>query len=94
MPHSLLQLNALVYVGNGRSREVIRAFEFGGSFSLPDADTNSSSNRSRPYNFEVLITTYELVLKDAALLSKVTWGYLMVDEAHRLKNSESALYQV
>eukprot|EP00878_Enallax_costatus_P045790 GHUV01055275.1.p1 GENE.GHUV01055275.1~~GHUV01055275.1.p1 ORF type:complete len:311 (+),score=100.50 GHUV01055275.1:1067-1999(+) len=85
-------LNALVYVGNGRSREVIRAFEFGGSFALPGS--TSSSNRSRPYNFEVLITTYELVLKDAALLGKINWAYMMVDEAHRLKNSESALYQV
>jgi chromodomain-helicase-DNA-binding protein 1 len=33
-------------------------------------------------------------MQDAALLSKVPWSYLMVDEAHRLKNSESALYQV
>lgn len=87
-----LQLNALVYVGNGRSREVIRTFEFGGGFALPG--TNCSSNRNRPYNFEVLITTYELVLKDAPLLSKINWAYMMVDEAHRLKNSESALYQV
>jgi hypothetical protein len=43
----------VVYVGDGRSREVLRAFEFPGA----------ESNRSRPYGFEVLITTYELVLK-------------------------------
>jgi hypothetical protein len=43
---------------------------------------------------QVLITTYELVLKDAPLLSQVPWAFLMVDEAHRLKNAESALYQV
>jgi chromodomain-helicase-DNA-binding protein 1 len=42
----------------------------------------------------VLITTYELVLKDAPLLGQVPWAFLMVDEAHRLKNAESALYQV
>lgn len=45
-------------------------------------------------NPQVLITTYELALKDAALLSTVPWAFLMVDEAHRLKNAESALYQV
>ena len=45
--------------------------------------------------FNVLITTYELVLKDADLLrEKCDWSYLIVDEAHRLKNNESALYKV
>jgi hypothetical protein len=43
----------VVYVGDGRSRDVIRAFEFPGA----------PSNRSRPYGFEAIITTYELVLK-------------------------------
>jgi hypothetical protein len=47
------QVNAVVYVGDGRSREVIRAFEFPGA----------PSNRSRSYGFEAIITTYELVLK-------------------------------
>ena len=34
------------------------------------------------------------MLQDAPILSRVRWAYLMVDEAHRLKNNESALYQV
>jgi SNF2 family DNA or RNA helicase len=28
------------------------------------------------------------------MLRQVQWAHLMVDEAHRLKNNESALYQV
>ena len=114
--------NSVVYVGDTKSREVIRRFEFGEGFAdvgggagggsgggrgrkkgggaagnLPST-SSAQSRRStlrapRTTRFDVLVTTYELVLKDAALLSKVRWNYLVVDEAHRLKNSEAALYK-
>jgi SNF2 family DNA or RNA helicase len=42
----------------------------------------------------VLLASYEPVLADALLLrSAVTWGYCVIDEAHRLKNRASALYR-
>lgn len=45
-----------------------------------------------PGGFDVLLTTYELVLKDQAILSSVKWRLLLVDEGHRLKNASSQLY--
>lgn len=53
----------------------------------------SGRKSGRTIKFDTLLTTYEVVLKDKTVLEKVKWTYLMVDEAHRLKNSEAALYQ-
>jgi hypothetical protein len=43
--------------------------------------------------FNVLLTHYDLILKDKKFLKKVHWHYLIVDEGHRLKNHECALAQ-
>uniref|UniRef100_A0AC34GFY1 Chromodomain helicase DNA binding protein 1 n=1 Tax=Panagrolaimus sp. ES5 TaxID=591445 RepID=A0AC34GFY1_9BILA len=48
---------------------------------------------SRKIKVNALLTTYEILLKDKAFLSGFDWAALMVDEAHRLKNDESLLYQ-
>ncbi|XP_076936316.1 putative ATP-dependent DNA helicase CHR12 isoform X1 [Bidens hawaiensis] len=41
--------------------------------------------------FSVLITHYDLIMRDKAFLKKIPWYYMVVDEGHRLKNSESVL---
>ena len=41
--------------------------------------------------FPVVLTTYEMVIKDRAFLSRHKWGYVVVDEGHRLKNMDSML---
>ncbi|TKY46708.1 CHROMATIN REMODELING 5 [Spatholobus suberectus] len=77
----LPDMNIIVYVGTRASREVCQQYEF-----------YNDKKAGRPTKFNALLTTYEVVLKDKAVLSKIKWNYVMVDEAHRLKNSEAQLY--
>ncbi|WBW74717.1 SWI/SNF ATP-dependent chromatin remodeler Snf22 [Schizosaccharomyces osmophilus] len=42
-------------------------------------------------NFNVLLTTFDYIIKDRPLLSKVKWLYSIIDEGHRLKNTQSKL---
>ena len=43
------------------------------------------------YKFDVLVTSYEGVLKERGALGKIKWKYLIIDEAHRIKNENSSL---
>lgn len=42
----------------------------------------------------IVITTYEICLRDASQLECFDWDTLVVDEAHRLKNAQSKLFTV
>ena len=56
-----------------------------------DARENIRSIELKPLRWDVLITTYETVSADVEFLRKTKWGFLIVDEAHRLKAEHSRL---
>ncbi|KAH7665175.1 ATP-dependent DNA helicase protein [Dioscorea alata] len=41
--------------------------------------------------FPVVVTSYEVVLNDASVLAQYKWKYVVVDEGHRLKNTNCLL---
>ena len=47
-------------------------------------DTESAS-------FPIVLTTYEMIIKDRVHLARYNWGYIVVDEGHRLKNLDCKL---
>jgi ATP-dependent helicase STH1/SNF2 len=47
------------------------------------------AQRLKNEKFNVILTTYDYIMRDKAILSKIPWQYIVVDEGHRMKNSRS-----
>lgn len=45
-------------------------------------------------DFEVCITSYEICLIETTHFKKLSWQYIIIDEAHRIKNEHSKLSEV
>jgi superfamily II DNA or RNA helicase len=52
------------------------------------------AEKLQPDKFEVVVASYEMVSKEAAAFRRFSWRYIIVDEAHRMKNEQSVLSQV
>eukprot|EP00300_Choanocystis_sp_HF-7_P017828 c19848_g1_i2.p1 GENE.c19848_g1_i2~~c19848_g1_i2.p1 ORF type:complete len:1335 (-),score=344.46 c19848_g1_i2:102-3599(-) len=76
--------NVVVYVGEQDGRQIVRECEW-----------HCTPKRARRpiVAFNVLLTSFEIILKDKAHLQEFKWCTISVDEAHRLKNNDSELYK-
>lgn len=65
-------------------------------FLIGDADTRSAFIRDvmLPGDWDVCVTSYEMVLREKWVFKKFNWRYMVVDEAHRLKNEKSKLSEI
>ncbi|KAI2800904.1 Transcription activator BRG1 [Blomia tropicalis] len=59
----------------------------------PQARRILSSNL-KSSKFNVLLTTYEYIIKDKSILAKIKWKYMIIDEGHRMKNHHCKLTQI
>uniref|UniRef100_A0A4W6FKL3 Chromodomain helicase DNA binding protein 4a n=1 Tax=Lates calcarifer TaxID=8187 RepID=A0A4W6FKL3_LATCA len=85
----------VTYVGDKDSRAVIRENEF--SFednAIRGGKKASRMKKDSSVKFHVLLTSYELITIDMAILGSIDWACLVVDEAHRLKNNQSKFFRV
>lgn len=51
----------------------------------------SIHERALKNKFPVVLTTYDIIMKDRPHLTRYPWGFIVVDEGHRLKNMDCKL---
>jgi superfamily II DNA or RNA helicase len=86
-------LNVVFYHGSADAREFIAQQEFYYTDQFLPKQTVAKLKKMHVTKFHILITTYEVVLKDVDVLKKIRWKALIVDEAHRLKNPKARLFE-
>ncbi|CAD5223983.1 unnamed protein product [Bursaphelenchus okinawaensis] len=80
----------VTYSGHKEARAVIREHEI--TFEDVKSSNKATKIKGTP-KFHVLLTSYECINVDKTTLSNIKWGALVVDEAHRLKNSQSLFFR-
>ena len=58
---------------------------------IEDEDEEEEDLTTQKSTFPVVVTTYEMIIKDRKHLARYDWGQVIVDEGHRLKNMDSIL---
>lgn len=47
-----------------------------------------------PGDWDVCVTSYEMVIREKGVFKKFNWRYMVIDEAHRIKNEKSKLSEI
>ncbi|DAZ97083.1 TPA: hypothetical protein N0F65_001267 [Lagenidium giganteum] len=81
-------MNCVVYHDSEGGAD-IRAFIREHEFYYP----SEQYRRRGVYKFNVLVTSYQTLMADAEYLDCIHWRYVVIDEAHKLKNREAKILQ-
>ncbi|XP_009138050.1 CHD3-type chromatin-remodeling factor PICKLE-like [Brassica rapa] len=82
------QMNVVVYGGTSQARTVIIQHEF----YLPRGRMNGVRGETNRIKFDVILTSYEILDVDTAVLKPIKWKCTIVDDGHRLENENPKLF--
>ncbi|KAK9509609.1 hypothetical protein O3M35_006882 [Rhynocoris fuscipes] len=63
---------------------------------IGDQDTRNAFIRDTlmPGEWDVCVTSYEMIIREKSVFKKFNWRYMVIDEAHRIKNEKSKLSEI
>ncbi|XP_013200500.2 chromodomain-helicase-DNA-binding protein 7 isoform X1 [Amyelois transitella] len=80
------EMNVIVYHGSQQSKSMIQEYEF--YYKNEEGEPIKEITK-----FNVLITTFEIIVTDFQELKSFNWRICVIDEAHRLKNRNCKLLE-
>lgn len=86
-------LNVVLYHGRADARDFLIKQDFFYTNQFVSQAQAKKLRKKHTTKFHILITTYEIVMKDIDVFRKIKWRALIVDEAHRLKNPKAKLFE-
>ncbi|KRZ80198.1 putative global transcription activator SNF2L1, partial [Trichinella papuae] len=63
---------------------------------IGDQETRDAiiNEKLMPGKWDVCVTSYEMAIREKCVLRKFNWRYIVIDEAHRIKNEKSKLSEI
>lgn len=85
-------MNCVLLHGSVTARETIINNEFYFQEPFVTKQDASALKKASVCKFHILLTTYEVATKEIRNLCRVPWQVMIIDEAHKLKNTSSKVF--
>ena len=92
-PHLIVVPTSVMLNWEIEFKKFLPGFKILTYFGSPKERREKRIGWSHPNSFHVCIVSYTLVLQDASVFRKKNWHYLILDEAHQIKNFKSQRWQ-